>query len=91
MTMLAPRTLAYHAGRCALCDRVVQEGRTARVVRLHVFGPAGSVTLRCWLCPICQPTPDMLSATTAHLLERVLDWYRSTPSVWPTLQQPERG
>lgn len=91
MTMLAPRTFAYHAGRCGLCDRMVQEGRTAQVVRLHVFAPAGSVTLHCWLCPVCQPTPDTISATTANLLERVLDWYRSTPSVWPTLQQAERG
>lgn len=85
--MLPPiTTLAYHAGRCGLCDRAVREQEAAQVVRLHVFGPAACVTLQCWLCPGCRPTPATVAQTTGHLLERVLGWYWSTPSAWPALQ-----
>jgi hypothetical protein len=86
MTPPAPTSVAYHAGRCALCDRPLAGVRDAQEVRLHVFGPVGAVILRSWLCPPCRPTPATESATSRALLRRVLDWYRSTPSVWPTLR-----
>jgi hypothetical protein len=78
--------VAYHAGCCALCDRIIEGGRAVQEVRLHVSGPMGTVTLQCWLCSGCQPTPATVSATSNNLLQRVLGWYRSTPSVWPTLR-----
>jgi hypothetical protein len=81
----ASTPIAYHAGRCAVCDRLAEGTRNAQEVRLHVLGWAGTVTLRCWLCPACQPTPTTVSGTSARPLQRVLGWYRSTPSAWPTL------
>ena len=86
--MMAPAStaIAYHAGRCALCHGVTEVTGNAREVRLHVLGPAGTVMLRCWLCPACQPTPTTVLATSATLLQRILRWYRSTPSTWPTLR-----
>jgi hypothetical protein len=82
----ASTPVAYHAGRCALCDRVTEGTCNAQEVRLHVLGPAGTVMLRCWLCPACQPTPTTVLGTTVALLQRLFAWYRSTPSAWPTLR-----
>jgi hypothetical protein len=82
----APARVAYHAGRCALCDRLIEGSRAVQEVRLHVFGPAGAVTLQCWLCSACQPTPATVSSTSGTLLQRVLGWYRATPSAWPILR-----
>jgi hypothetical protein len=78
--------VVYHAGCCALCDQVIEGTGAAQEVRLHIFGPAGTVAVQCWLCPACQPTPATVSATSGILLKSVLGWYRSTPFVWPTLQ-----
>ena len=82
----APARVAYHTGRCALCDRPFEGSGAVQEVRLHVFGVAGVVTLQCWLCSACQPTPATLSSTSGTLLQRVLGWYRATPSAWPTLR-----
>jgi hypothetical protein len=81
----ASTQVAYHAGSCDLCDRVTQGTCNAQEVRLHVLGPAGTVMLRCWLCPACQPAPTTVLGTTVALLQRLLAWHRSTPSAWPTL------
>jgi hypothetical protein len=32
---------------------------------MHAFGPRGTVTLRCWLCNGCRPSPETLSVTSA--------------------------
>ena len=39
----APTRVAYHAGRCAVCDRMIEGSRAMQEVRLHALGSAGTV------------------------------------------------
>ena len=59
--------------------------------QMHVFGPAGTVILQCWLCGPCRPAPADVTATTGVLAERILRWYRSNPDLWPTLRLSGNG
>jgi hypothetical protein len=89
--MHSEQLVTYHAGRCALCDEHLVRGASVQAVDMHVFAPGGVVTLRCWLCTVCRPTPESVSATSARLAERVLGWYRANPSVWPSLRLSVNG
>ena len=85
------RLLTYHAGNCAICDTVLERGDSVQSVHMHVLGPAGTVTLRCWLCGDCRPTRDGIGATSGILADRILRWYRADPSLWPTLHLSANG
>ena len=80
--------VTYHDGTCAMCSRRLRRREDVQSVHMHVFGPAGTVTLRCWLCRNCRPAPETVGETSGLLAERVLGWYRSNPSLWPTLHRP---
>ena len=89
---MAPEALVkYRAGACALCEYQLRGNEDVQSVDLHVFGPAGTVTLRCWLCHRCRPTPATVQATSGLLADRLLGWYRTNPSVWPTLRSSANG
>jgi hypothetical protein len=60
-------------------------------VQLPIIAPAGIVNVRCSICHGCRPTPATVAQTTASMLERILRWYRSTPSAWPALRLPTRA
>jgi hypothetical protein len=81
----------YRAGTCALCEGALRRGEDVQSVDMHVFGPAGTVTLRCWLCHECRPTATTVETTSGLLAERVLGWYRTNPAVWPALQSSANG
>jgi hypothetical protein len=83
--------VTYRDGACALCDDPLERGATVQAVDMHVFGPGGVVTLRCWLCTGCRPSPDSLSTTSARLADRILGWYRTNPSLWPPLRLSANG
>jgi Ni,Fe-hydrogenase III small subunit len=89
--MDSPRLVAYHAGTCALCGEVLERSAIGHAVDMHVFGPAGTVILRSWLCCACRPTPDGVLATSGRLADRILWWYRADPSLWPTLRLSVNG
>ena len=83
--------ITYGAGTCAVCETVLARGQDVQSVDMHVFGPVGTVTLRCWLCHECRPTAATVRATSAFLADRVLRWYRANPSVWPALHSSANG
>lgn len=66
-------------------------GESVQSVDMHVFGPAGTVTLRCWLCHECRPTASTVQTTSGMLAERVLGWYRTNPTLWPALHSSANG
>ena len=83
--------VTYQAGRCALCDSTLVRGEDVQSVDMHVFGPVGTVTLRCWLCHACRPTGATVRTTSGLLADRVLGWYRANPAVWLALQSSANG
>ena len=83
--------ITYRAGTCALCESALTRGENVQSVDMHVFGPAGTVTLRCWLCHACRPTAATVRRTSGWLADRVLGWYRANPSVWPALHSSANG
>ena len=83
--------VTYRAGMCALCEHTLRRGEDVQSVDMHVFGPAGTVTLRCWLCHDCRPTSTTVQTTSGLLADRVLGWYRSNPAVWPALHSSANG
>ena len=89
---MPPETvITYRAGTCALCESALTRGEDVQSVDMHVFGPAGTVTLRCWLCHNCRPTTATVQTTSGLLAQRVLGWYRTNPAVWPALHAPANG
>ena len=84
MTVPELSAVAFRPGRCALCDDRVDDDATMQV-QLRIIAAAGVVSVQCWLCPECLPTPGTVSATTGHLLGRVLGCYRAMRSVCPAL------
>jgi hypothetical protein len=85
------RDVMYRPGTCARCERGLERDASARRVQMHVFGPAGTVILQCWLCGTCRPAPADVTATSGVLAERILRWYRSNPDLWPTLRLSGNG
>ena len=83
--------VSYHAANCALCDERLVRGTSVRAGGMHLFGPRGMATSRCWLCNGCRLSPDGLSTTSARFAERVLAWYRANLSVWPSLRLSPNG
>ena len=82
--------VVYRPGRCGVCDQRLADG-DIRKVHLPIIAPAGIVNVRCSICNECRPTPATVAQTTASLLERILRWYRSTPSAWPPLHRLTRA
>jgi len=78
-------TVVYHPGRCGVCDQPLANGEI-HDVHLPIIAPAGTVNVRCSICNECRPTPATVAQTTASLLERILNWYRSTTKVSPALR-----
>ena len=89
--MLPETVITYRAGTCALCEGALTNGEDVQSVDMHVFGPAGTVTLRCWLCHDCRPSATTVQITSGLLAERVLGWYRTNPAVWPALHSSANG
>jgi hypothetical protein len=89
--MTTDAVVTYRAGHCALCESMLLRGEDVQSVDMHVFGPVGTVTLRCWLCHACRPTAATVQATSASLADCVLGWYRTNPSVWPALHSATNG
>ena len=83
--------LAYRAGECARCAAALKESEPAQEVALHIIGPGGTVSIRCWIDKSCQPDPTNVSAVSRELAVRLVEWYRSTPAVWPTLVSRQRA
>ena len=81
----AAQVVTFCGGACALCRTLLDSGRTLLPIDLHIIGPAGVVTIRCTLCEACQPTPAAVSDTSRRLAERLVGWYRATPSLWPAV------
>ena len=89
---MPPETvITYRSGACALCENALMRGESVQSVDMHVFGPAGTVTLRCWLCHECRPTASTVQTTSGMLAERVLGWYRTNPAVWPAMRSSANG
>jgi hypothetical protein len=84
MDSTAPR-IAYRAGRCARCGQPIEHGTSEREVLLQVIGPAGTVTIYCWLDATCQPDPASLANFSRELALQLVDWYRANPSTWPAM------
>jgi hypothetical protein len=76
--------VAYRARACARCGRTLEGSPSAQEVLLHLIGPGGIVTIHCWLDRPCQPDPSDVPAASRELAFRLIAWYRSTPTVWPT-------
>ena len=89
--MESDRVVTCRAGKCAICENALRRGDHVQSVDRHVFGPVGTVTLRCWLCRMCRPNPEAVRTTSALLAERVLGWYRANPAAWPVLHQSANG
>jgi hypothetical protein len=83
--------VTYRAGMCALCAHRLTRGEDVQSVDMHVFAPAGTVTLRCWLCRACRATSTSVETPSGLLADRVLGWYRSNPAVWPALHSSANG
>jgi len=83
--------VTYRAGTCALCESALTRGEDVQAVDMHVFGPAATVTLRCWLCHDCRPMATTVHITSGLLADRVLGWYRTNPAVWPALHSSANG
>ena len=83
--------LAYRAGECARCASTLRENETTQEVALHIIGPGGTVSIHCWIDKSCQPDPANVSAVSRELAVRLVEWYRSTPTVWPTLVSRQRA
>ena len=83
--MVSDTIVVYRRGRCGVCDQRLADG-DIRKVHLPIIAPAGIVNVRCSICNECRPTPATVAQTTASLLERILRWYRSTPSTGPDLR-----
>ncbi len=79
----AIQVVPFCEGACALCRSPLDSGRIVQPIDLHIIGPAGVVAIRCTLCEACQPTLAAVSHTSRRLAERLVGWYRSTPSLWP--------
>ena len=89
---MPPETVVtYRDGTCALCESTLTRGEDVQSVDMHVFAPAGSVTLCCWLCHECRPTIATVQTTSGLLAERVLGWYRTNPAVWPAMHSSANG
>jgi hypothetical protein len=82
--------LVYRPGRCGVCDQRLADGGI-REVQLAIIAPTEIVNVCCSICNECRPTPVTVAQTTASLLERILRWYRSTPSAWPPLRRLTRA
>ena len=83
--------LAYRAGECARCAGTLRESEPMQEVTLHIIGPGGTVSIHCWIDKSCQPDPTNVSAVSRELAVRLVEWYRSTPAVWPTLVSRQRA
>jgi hypothetical protein len=83
--------LAYRAGECARCAGTLRESEPTQEVALHIICPGGTVSIHCWIDKSCQPDPTNVSAVSRELAMRLVDWYRSTPTVWPTLVSRQRA
>ena len=89
--MLPETVVTCRAGTCAVCESALTRGEDVQSVDMHVFGPAGTVTLRCWLCHQCRPTTATVQTTSGLLAERVLGWYRTNAAAWPAMHSSANG
>jgi hypothetical protein len=83
--------LAYRAGECARCGAVLQKSASPQEVALHIIGPGGTVSIQCWIDQPCQPGPTEVQTVSRELALRLVDRYRSTPTVWPALVSRQRA
>ena len=83
--------LAYRVGECARCAATLKESEPTQEVALHIIGPGGTVSIHCWIDKSCQPDPANVSAVSREIAVRLVDWYRSTPTVWQTLVSRQRA
>jgi hypothetical protein len=83
--------LAYRAGECARCAATLGESERPQEVALHIIGPGGTVSIHCWIDKSCRPDPTNVSAVSRDLAVRLVEWYRSTPAVWPMLVSPQHA
>ena len=83
--------LAYPAGECARCGAALRESEPRKEVALHIIGPGGTVSIHCWIDKSCQPDPTNVSAVSRELAVQLVEWYRATPTVWPTLVSRQRA
>jgi len=83
--------VAYRESECARCGRALDESPSVQAVALHILGPGGTVAIQCWLDTRCHPDPSEVQATSRELALRLVDWYRSTPTVWPALVTSQRA
>jgi hypothetical protein len=89
--MVSETIVTYRAGACAICESQLRRGDDVQSVDMHVFGPVGTVILRCWLCCSCRPSRETVRTTSALLADRVLGWYRANPAAWPVLHGSAGG
>jgi hypothetical protein len=78
-------TVVYRPGRCGVCDQRLADG-DIREVQLPIIAPIEVVNVRCSICNECRPTLATVAQITASLLDRILRWYRSTPSAYRPLR-----
>ena len=80
-----PHEIVYRSGACAFCAQAPASTDACNDLSLHVIGPMGVVTIRCFIHPACLPDPAELNGVSRTLCVRLLAWYRTTPQVWPAL------
>jgi len=72
------RDVAYRAGQCARCGRLIVGDPRGQEVCLDIIGPVGVVAIHGWLDRQCQPEPAAVPAASRALARRLIGWYRST-------------
>jgi hypothetical protein len=80
-----PQEIVYRSGACAICAQALARTDLCSDVRLHVIGPTGVVTIRCFIHTACLPQPAEVNRVSRRLSARLVAWYRTTPEVWPVL------
>lgn len=80
-----PPEIVYGSGACAFCAQALARTDTCNDLRLHVIGPVGMVTIRCFVHPACLPDLAELTHVSRTLCVRLLAWYRTSPQVRPAL------
>ena len=83
--------LAYRAGKCARCGAALRGSEPREEVALHIIAPGGTVSIHCWIDLACQPEESEVQTASREQAIRLVDWYRSTPTVWPMLVSRQRA
>ena len=83
-----PWWLAGGEETCPSCEQ-----RYAYEVEVRCVDCDGPMCPVCaaWIEQECQPGQSEVQTVSRELAMRLVGWYRSTPTVWPTLVSPQRA